>query len=48
MEDTTMTKKDYMKPTMQIVQLKRRMMVLQASNYGMDRNLHEDPVDEGW
>ena len=48
MEDTTMTKKDYMKPTMQIVQLKRRMMILQASNFGMGRELNDDTVDEGW
>lgn len=39
-----MTKKDYMKPTMQIVQLKRRMKILAGSNneYGMNKNLVDD------
>ena len=48
-----MTKKEYMKPTMQTVELKHRTMILAGSvaAYGMNRNLpsnSEDEVDEAW
>ena len=44
-----MTKKDYMKPTMQIVELKHRAKILTESNYGMGKNLNSDEeVDDAW
>ncbi len=46
-----MTKKEYMKPTMQTVALKQRTAILTVSldEYGMDKSLIEDEeVIEGW
>jgi hypothetical protein len=46
-----MTKKAYIKPTMQTVELKQRQMILagSADQYGMNKTLIEDEeVDEGW
>ena len=48
-----MTKKAYMKPTMQTVELKHRTMILAGSldQYGMNTNLQsnsEDEVDSAW
>ena len=45
-----MTKKEYMKPTMQTVELKQRTMILagSADAHGMNRNLQEDEVDSAW
>ena len=46
-----MTKKEYMKPTMQTVELKHRTMILAGSvdAYGMNKTLIEDEeVVEGW
>ena len=47
------SKKAYMKPTMQTVELKQRTMILAGSPdaYGMNRNLQsnsEDEVDSAW
>ena len=47
----TMKKQEYMKPTMQIVELRQRTMILSASTdeYGMNRNLNRtEEVDEAW
>ena len=46
-----MTKKEYMKPTMQTVELKQRTMILAGSmdEYGMSKSIIEDEeMDEGW
>jgi len=46
-----MTKKEYMKPTMQTVELKQRTMILAGSPdpHGMNKNLvDEEEVTEGW
>ena len=45
-----MTKKEYMKPTLTVVELKQQTMMLAGSdNYGMDVNLQEEEVvDEAW
>ena len=46
-----MTKKAYIKPTMQTVELKQRQMILagSADAYGMNKTLIEDEeVDEAW
>ena len=45
------SKKAYMKPTMQTVELKHRTMILAGSvdTYGMNKTLIEDEtVDEAW
>lgn len=44
-----MTKKEYMKPTMQVVELKQRCLILAGSSVtGMNPNLQPDEVNEGW
>ena len=46
-----MIKKEYMKPTMQTVELKHRTMILAGSvdAYGMNRNLVTDETaDDAW
>ena len=51
MEDETMTKKVYMKPTMQVVQLKQSCQLLTGSKdaFGMKtRVIDEEEVDEGF
>ena len=40
-----MSKKAYMKPTMQVVELKQRTMILAGSNEEMNQNLQEEEVD---
>lgn len=37
-----------MKPTMQVVKLKQRMMILAGSNEEMSQDLHEEEVDCAW
>lgn len=42
-------KKQYMKPSMQIVELKQRTMILTMSEqYGVKRNLQSEEVNEAW
>jgi hypothetical protein len=50
MEDTTMIKKDYMKPEMQTVELKHKCQILAGSvdANGMNNGLIEEEVTEGW
>ncbi len=45
-----MTKKTYMKPTMQTVALKQRTTILAGSPdaYGMNKSLSSEEVEEGW
>ena len=46
-----MTKKKYMKPAMQTVELRHRTMILTGSSdaYGMNKRLvTDDEVDDGW
>ena len=40
-----MSKKTYMKPTMKVVELKQRTMILAGSNEEMNQNLQEEEVD---
>lgn len=50
-----MTKKEYMKPSMKVVELQHKCQILAGSlpgdihnaNYGFDANFGEDFVDEG-
>lgn len=46
-----MTKKEYMKPTMQTVELKHRTMILAGSvdAYGMNKSVQDDEeVESAW
>ena len=43
-----MIKKAYMKPTMQVVELKQQTMILAGSNEEMSQDLHEEEVDYAW
>jgi hypothetical protein len=43
-----MSKKAYMKPTMKVVELKQRTMILAGSNEEVNRNLQNDEVDNAW
>lgn len=46
-----MTKNEYMKPTVKVLELKHKCLILAGSTdyYGMNRRLIEDDeVDEGW
>lgn len=44
-----MMKKAYLKPTMEVVALRQKHQILVGSdNYGMNRNLQEEEVGEGW
>ena len=50
MEDTTMIKKDYMKPEMQTVELKHKCQILAGSvdTNGMNDELQDEEVNEGF
>ena len=37
-----------MKPTMQVVKLKQRMMILAESNKEVNRNLQDEEVNYAW
>ena len=43
-----MSKKAYMKPTMKVVELKQRTMILAGSYEEVNRNLQEEEVDYAW
>ena len=45
-----MTKKEYMKPTMEVVELQHECQILagSADAYGMNNGLQDEEVDEGW
>ena len=45
-----MTKKAYMKPTMEVVELQHECQILagSADAYGMNNGLQDEEVDEGW
>ena len=43
-----MSKKAYMKPTMKVVKLKQRTMILAGSYEEVNRNLQEEEVDYAW
>ena len=45
-----MTKKEYMKPSMTVVELKHKCQILAGStdSNGMNTRLQDEEVDEGW
>ena len=48
MEDTIMTKKEYLKPEMEVVKIQQHLQLLAGSQQGLNDNLNPDPVDDGW
>jgi hypothetical protein len=50
MEDTTMTKKEYMNPTMQVVKIQQNSQLLAGSlnAYGVNDELIEEEVNEAF
>ena len=47
MEDTDM-KKEYMKPELEVVELKNQCQILAGSQQGLNDNLQNEEVTEGW
>ena len=44
-----MTKKEYMKPTMEVVKLQQQSQILAGSSYGMKTELSsDDEVEDAW
>ncbi len=48
MEDTTMIRKEYMKPTMKVVEITKSAPLLAGSTQGMNDQLQNETVDYGW
>ena len=48
MEDVTMTKKEYMKPAIQVVQITKSAPLLAGSSQGINDQLQNETVDYGW
>ena len=48
MEDTTMKKKEYMKPEMQVVKIQQQCQILAGSTQGLNDNLQNEEVTDGW
>ena len=48
MEDTIMTKKEYMKPEMQVVEITQSAPLLVGSTQGLNDTLQGEEVEEGW
>ena len=45
-----MTKKEYMKPTMEVEEIQQDIQLLAGSvdEYGMNKDLLDETVDQGW
>ena len=43
-----MTKKEYLKPEMEVVKIQQQRQILAGSQQGLNDNLNPDPVDDGW
>lgn len=45
-----MIKKEYMKPTMQVVEMQHKCQIMAESvnSYGMNESLQSEEVEEGW
>ena len=43
-----MTKKEYMKPEMEVVMLQQQSQILAGSTQGLNDELQDEEVDEGW
>ena len=43
-----MTKKEYMKPEMEVVMIQQHNQILAGSQQGLNDNLQNEDVDDGW
>ena len=43
-----MNKKHYIKPTIEVVKLQQQCQILAGSDYGMNEELQNEIVNEGW
>ena len=43
-----MTKKEYMKPEIEVVKSQQQSQILAGSQQGLNDELNPDPVDDGW
>ena len=43
-----MTKKEYMKPEIEVVKIQQQSQILAGSQQGLNDELNPDPVDDGW
>ena len=43
-----MTQKQYMMPSVKVVELQQKFQILAGSNHGLNDELQVDEVDEGW
>ena len=43
-----MTKKEYMKPTIEVVKIQQQCLILAGSTQGLNDELQNEEVDEGW
>ena len=43
-----MSKKEYMKPSMEVVKLQQQSQILAGSSYGMNTQLSEEEAEEAW
>lgn len=43
-----MTKKEYMKPEMEVVMIQQQSQILAGSTQGMNDELQSEGVDSGW
>ena len=43
-----MTKKEYMKPEIEVVKIQQQSQILAGSQQGLNDNLNPDLVDDGW
>ena len=43
-----MSKKEYMKPSMEVVKLQQQSQILAGSSYGMKTELSDNEVEDAW
>lgn len=43
-----MVKKEYLKPTMEVVKIQQQSQILAGSSYGMKTELSEEEAEEAW
>lgn len=43
-----MTKKEYMKPAMEVVKIQQQCQILAGSTQGLNDELQDEEVDAGW
>ena len=48
MEDTIMTKKEYLKPEMEVVKIQQQCQILAGSTQGVNDTLQDEEVEDGF